>query len=56
MSATETDELARVRLQHQTWRIEPVRGPDWRGYVATRQEQLLTADTLPQLELKLAGR
>lgn len=61
MSATPAAALARCKVQNPAWRIVRVDGPDWQGFAAfrgvpgSRDEEVLTAETVPQLELKLAG-
>ena len=62
MSDTPAKALARCKVQNPTCRIVRVDGPDQSGYVATRgpagtrQEEVVTAPTVPQLDIELAGR
>lgn len=54
--------LGRLAVQHPSWRVRRVYGPDWCGWCAyngeagSPDEELVTADTLAQLEVELAGR
>ena len=56
------DALARCRVQHPGWRIVRVDDPDWRGFAAfrgtpgSRDEVVVTAPTVAQLDIELAGR